>query len=437
MGKCCSSVPTDYGELSKSDIEQKPTPRGTPLNHENHRKVGTKSIANGSSATSKPSTKKLKNAKYHKIFESGESQNEAVLDIPTLDGFNVMSTYYKDSISIDEHIVLEDMMKIYDPDKDEYVHYGVLLNHRQCRMYLFDPHHFAVWQQFERRTKMKDIFCSERNINNTSTATMTFTERDAKEMVQNLISSKAPKSSKSTNSTNSANSKSSNSKSSDSTDSVDTEYAVQFISGKTRSELQRSMLLPKEWNLTLSTLLKIDDKAIPKLVDHIVITQYEEDDIPSMLQFFRWNGLLIKHRFLHDDDEEELHLILLNEIERSSIKTMNHKLKQFMVSDDELDHNSCNIHIAPYYEQLNSPTPRARERGRGSKVDDVKVIDLQSRFVEVDLHNDYTHDDCDGFLYGFCMQSAVDEDDQNEEFLCILTDNNKVCSIKYTEDLML
>ena len=53
--------------------------------------------------------------------------------------------------------------------------------------------------------------------------------------------------------------------------------------------------------------------------------------------------------------------VLLNEIEPSAIRTMNYKLKQFMVMDDELDHNSCNIYIAPYYEQINSPIPRPKE----------------------------------------------------------------------------
>ena len=131
---------------------------------------------------------------------------------------------------------------------------------------------------------------------------------------------------------------------------------------------------------------------------------------------------MIRHRFVQDDDEEALHFILLNEIESSSIKPLNRRLKQFMVNDDELDHTSCRIHMAAYYEQIVSGLSGAAKRRR----DDVKVIDLQSRFVLVDIYNDYSHDDADGFLYGFCMQSAVDEDDQNEEFLCILDDNNRV-----------
>ena len=423
MGKCCSTAPTDYGELSTSDIEKKPTPRGAPMIDKPAKSSST--ISNGSTSTTKPTKpakskpsgiavniKKRKNGKYRKISDTADSvsQSGAVLDTPALEGFNVLSTYYKDSVSIDEHIVIEDMMKIYDPEQDAYVHYGVLLNHRQCTMYLVDPHHFAVWQQFERRTKMRDIFCSKRNSDNVAGTKLTFTETDAAEMVRNLISSK-------------------------SSDSVDTQYAVQFIAGKSKYELQRAMLRPTEWNLTLSTILKLDDKAIPKLVDHIVITEYEEDDIPSMLQFFRWNGLMIRHRFVHDDDEEALHLILLNEIESSSIKPLNRRLKQFMVNDDELDHTSCRIHMAAYYEQIVSGLSGAAKRRR----DDVKVIDLQSRFVLVDIYNDYSHDDADGFLYGFCMQSAVDEDDQNEEFLCILDDNNRVQtrSLNFTHLFML
>ena len=60
-------------------------------------------------------------------------------------------------------------------------------------------------------------------------------------------------------------------------------------------------------------------------------------------------------------------------------------------------------------------------------MDDVKVIDLQIRFESVDMYNDYSYDGCDAFHYGFMLQSAVDEDDQNEEFLCFLDDNNRVC----------
>ena len=73
MRVCCNKV----GEclavsilLPESATEQKPTPRGTPLNEENHRNK---------------CHQKVENAKYHKISESAESQNEAVQDIPTVD----------------------------------------------------------------------------------------------------------------------------------------------------------------------------------------------------------------------------------------------------------------------------------------------------------------------------------------------------------------
>eukprot|EP01084_Bolivina_argentea_P097410 175104_1 len=184
MGKCLSNAaPTDYGELTAGNTE-KPTPK-TSNTAKDISKTSESDVVNAIPTTNN-STSSITN-KYRKISNT-ESQSTQI-DTE----YNNININYDSQIEIDENIIIEDFVKIYNYKKDEYEHYGLLLNHKQCRLYLINPHYFQIWKQFEQLTKMNDIITNDRNSNKLQGINLLFNQKDAEDMMNNLIGNKNDK----------------------------------------------------------------------------------------------------------------------------------------------------------------------------------------------------------------------------------------------------
>ena len=134
MGKCLSQdAPTDYGELSGGKNTQTPGDDiGADVGKSN-KAIKTRKSPNITNGISSP---QKNNKRYRKISTESKSVQDFDIDvnndiIDVNDGYNI--------VEIDENIIIDDLVKIYDHKKECYIHYGLLLNQKHCKLYLINP----------------------------------------------------------------------------------------------------------------------------------------------------------------------------------------------------------------------------------------------------------------------------------------------------------
>ena len=93
-----------------------------------------------------------------------------------------------------------------------------------------------------------------------------------------------------------------------------------------------------------------------------------------------------------NNNNNELHIIFMNDILSKDVKMLNNKIKQYLIDETKLnkDRISNNIHIRPYYDQIINTQKQC---------DDIKIMDIENTFISIEPYTDFTDHDLDGYLW--------------------------------------
>eukprot|EP01083_Nonionella_stella_P030983 84916_1 len=387
MGKCLSTKPpADYRSPFTPEKAPVPTPKTRPQSGD--------FVLEDTKQTVKPkeyTTTTANGMKYRKMSTDSERDTDVEHGVG-----GIHLEYEEQNIVIDEHIIIQSYVKIYDEKQEEYQHYGLLLNQKQCKLYLVNPHYFHIWTEFEKLSKINSVLTSDRHNHKTQCNTMTFGQKDAEEMVSNLCSNRLQ--------------------------NINMGNAINFLM-QNKYEIEKQILVNNEWDMNLSTLLKMDSDLFDKYVNHIVITQYEHKHVKHILSFFRAFGYIVKYECVDTmHDEPQLHIIFMDDILLKDVPTLNDKLCQSLLN--QLGHSlqEITIQITPFYDQIIHSTEHAEDTDLAAR-GDIKILDLQSSFVSVEPFTEFNNAEFDAFLYGFRLNANPKTNQQH--LLCVLDDNNK------------